>query len=72
VQAGSASVKAGGKHAAAVQDQQVAGAKQTGKISKSTVFKIAGRAQEMQQAGAAAIREGFLRDQLSRKVKVKV
>src|SRR5882724_5249885 len=69
VQSGPASVKAGGKDATAVQYQQVAWAEQGGELNESSVFKPASRAREVQQAGAAAVRQGFLRDQLFWKVK---
>jgi hypothetical protein len=72
MQAGTASVKAGGEDSADVQNQQVAGAEQVGKISKFSVLKAACRAREVQQAGAAAVSKRFLRNQLFREIKVKV
>ena len=48
VKAGAASVKAGGKDAAAVEDQQVSETEQFGKVSKFPIFKPAGETRKMQ------------------------
>ena len=72
LQAGAAAVKAGGKDAAAVEDEQVARANHIGEISELSIFIPAGSAREVQHAGAAAVGKRLLRDQLFREVKVEV
>jgi len=71
-QASAASIKAGRKDAAAVQYQQVAGAKQAGEISELPIYKITCGAREMQQSGTAAVHERLLGNQLFREVEIKV
>jgi hypothetical protein len=72
MQAGAVSVKACGKDAAAVQDQQVARTEQVGKVNEFSIFKVAGETREMQQTRTAAIGKGLLRDQFFWKMKIKV
>jgi hypothetical protein len=66
------SIKAGRKDAAAVDDQQVSGTQQFGKVSKFAVFKPTGETRQMQHTGVAALGQRLLRNQLFREMKIKV
>ena len=72
MKAATVSVKTRGKNAAAVEDQQVAGAEKSRKVSEFSVLEPAGKAREMQHTRAAALGKGLLRNQLFREVKIKV
>ena len=72
VKAATVSVKARGKNAAAVEDQQVAGAEKSRKVSEFSVLEPAGKARDMQHTRTAAHGKGLLRDQFFRQVEIEV
>jgi hypothetical protein len=67
-----AGVEARRNHAAVVEDQQVAGMEQRGKIGKVRVAQSSGRAIHHQHAALAALGGRLLRDQLRGQVEIEI
>src|SRR5262249_27587487 len=72
VQTGSPAVKAGGEDAAVIYHQQVVRSEQGWKIGEAPVGELTRAAPKVKHPGSAAIRQGFLRDQLFGQVKIKI
>lgn len=67
-----AAIKTRGKDASVIENNEIAGAQQVGKIAEEAIRVLTGGSLKTQHAGAVACGERFLRDEFFREMKVEV